>query len=102
MNAFSLLYFFWFVLNTYVLYVSTYPEKISGYFKNFPFVNAHWNKFFEYSEKFYLISGNDLKYYDISEYILALLVPLFVNYLYKTFKPRKMKYQGTKTVINKV
>ena len=102
MNAFTLLYFFWFILNTYILYVSTYPQKISHYLTRLPFIDVHWNKFFEYSEKIYLISGNELIYYDISEYILALIVPLFVNYLYKTFKPRKKKYRNAKSVINKV
>jgi MinD-like ATPase involved in chromosome partitioning or flagellar assembly len=40
--------------------------------------------------------------YDISEYILALTVPIFVNYLYKNFKPKKKRYQKAKSVINQI
>lgn len=93
MSGFSLLYLFWFILNTFIFIMSGYPQKVVVYLKKLPFIDVHWTKFFEYSNNFYLITGMNITYYDITEYVLTLLVPLFVTYLYRALKPKKLKYQ---------
>jgi len=97
MSGFSVLYTIWAILNTVMLFIAGYPQKTYLYLRKFPVIDVHWNKFFDQSNKFYLISGDDLAYYDITEYVLALLIPLFVVYLKKSFKRRTHIYQKPPT-----
>ena len=98
MTISTLLYLMWVILNTFLFYLSGYPQKVAGYLKKLPFIDAHWKKFFEHSNNLFLINGTDISYYDITEYALALLVPLFVVYLHKSLKPKQLKYQKPPTI----
>jgi hypothetical protein len=93
MSKMKFLYLLWFILNSAIFYLTGYPQKFVEYLKKLPFVDEPWSRFIEHSDKLYLISSRDIMTYDITEYSLALLVPVFISYLYNATRPKQMKYQ---------
>jgi hypothetical protein len=93
MSKMKFMYLLWAILNSAIFYIAGYPERFVRYLKKMPFVEEPWSKFIEHSDKLYLISSRDIVTYDITEYSLALLVPVFIAFLYKSTRPRQMKYQ---------
>lgn len=81
----SLLYYLWLFANLYMVFASGYIDKVMKYFNKFPLVEVSWRKFVEHSEVFYPFQSLDKSMYDITEFFLYLLLPLFV---YNLFKPK--------------
>jgi hypothetical protein len=94
----TFLYVLWVLANSTLLFFAGYPQMFVRYVKKLPFVDEPWSKFIEHSDKLFLISAKEIITYDITEYSLALLIPVFVAYLLKVFKPKKMKYQKPKPI----
>jgi len=85
----STFYFFWFLMNSAILYASNYFQEAIQYLREFPIIQASWRVFFEKSDQFYMINNFDITSYDITEYAIALLLPLFVYHLIDHFKKPK-------------
>ena len=90
------LYVLWVILNSALFYMSGYPAKFIELVRKLPFGGSEWSVFLEHSDKLFLISSRSYVTYDITEYALAILVPIFVVHLLKAMKPKKMKYQKPK------
>jgi hypothetical protein len=92
------LYVIWVLLNSVLFYMSGYPQKFIELVKKLPFAGEEWNVFLQHSDKLFLISSRSYVTYDITEYSLALLVPIFLSHLFRAMRPKKMKYQKPKPI----
>lgn len=98
MSGLAWLYLLWFILNSIIFYLSGYPQQMFTYVAKLPIIETPVNSFFEHSDKLYLLTGTNILYYDPTEYILAILTPLFVTFLIRALRPKKLKYQKPSTV----
>lgn len=78
------IYYFWIALNSAALILSEYFQKFS-----LAFLHSNFSFFREVSSKFYLLDTMDLKYYDLTEYLLFILIPYFLYQNFKKLFPRK-------------
>lgn len=93
MSKSKFFYSIWAVINTVLFYLSGYPTKFAINLSELPFVSKPWSSFLDHSNKLFLIHSKEFYTYDITEYTLAMLVPLFISYMLKSAKPKKLRYQ---------
>jgi hypothetical protein len=93
------LYIIWVLINSVLFFLSGYPQKFVELVKKLPFAGDEWSLFLRHSNKLFLISSDSFVTYDITEYTLALLVPIFISHLLRAIRPKKMKYQKPRAIL---
>lgn len=93
MIRFKPIYSLWFVLNTVLFIWSGYPLKVLNVIRKLPYLDENWTALSDHFHRLYLLTSNEIVVYDITEYSLAVLIPVFGLYIYKAFEPKRLKYQ---------
>ena len=72
----------WVFMNLILLYISGYMEKALISSRKLPF--ADWSVLTQYSDKFFPIDTKDLQHYDITEFLVYVIISLLLYRLLKS------------------